>query len=46
MTWRRFTSLLSGLSPESLTVRLQATRCDEPRPLDGQAAEHYFARIG
>lgn len=41
MSWRRFTVLLSGLSPEAL-YRLVASR---PRPLTAKDAKTFFAQF-
>lgn len=46
MTWRRFRTLVAGLSIDSrwaCELRLDA---DRPRELDGAAAEAYFRSIG
>jgi len=41
MSWRRFTALLTGLSPEAL-YRLVASR---PRPLTAKDAKTFFAQF-
>ncbi|MDI9600148.1 MAG: hypothetical protein QM323_11775 [Acidobacteriota bacterium] len=44
MSWRRFTTLLAGLSPSAL-YRLLASQGGKPRPLTARDAPAFFARF-